>query len=137
VSTLPPEQTIVRRPRRASYSSPSGAWRRDKTLLHVRPRSICRFVFLCLQSEPSQPRLNSIPWRELFNFIGLFGMACSFLARSSSGIPLPSCGPRKTSLRFLAGVTKSIVEVAKIPHVWVASAFGALCFGVMLGLGVV
>jgi cyanate permease len=34
-------------------------------------------------------------------------------------------------------VANAIVEVAKIPHVWMASAFGALCFGTMLGLGVV
>ena len=42
--------------------------------------------------------------------------------------------PAESLTAFLA---EGIVEVAKIPHVWVASAFGALCFGVMLGMGVV
>jgi sugar phosphate permease len=38
---------------------------------------------------------------------------------------------------FLADVARSMTEVAKSPTVWVAAAFGALCFGVMLALGVV
>jgi hypothetical protein len=38
---------------------------------------------------------------------------------------------------FLASVGQSLLNVARLPHVWMASAFGALCFGVMLGLGVV
>ena len=29
------------------------------------------------------------------------------------------------------------MRVAKIPHIWIASAFGAMCFGTLLGLGVV
>jgi hypothetical protein len=107
------------------------------TLLHVRPRSICRFVFLCLQSEPSQPRLNSIPWRELFNFIGLFGIGLFVFGAVFIRNPTPIVRSAENLTAFLAGVAKSIVEVAKIPYVWVASAFGALCFGVMLGLGVV
>ena len=45
--------------------------------------------------------------------------------------------PAEGFAAFLTAVAKSIVEVAKIPHIWVSSAFGALCFGVMLGLGVV
>ena len=51
--------------------------------------------------------------------------------------PTPIARPAESIAVFLAGVVKGIVEVAKIPHVLVASAFGALCFGVMLGLGVV
>jgi len=43
--------------------------------------------------------------------------------------------PAESITAFCAAVAKGMVEVAKIPHVWVASAFGALCFGVMLGLG--
>ena len=80
--------------------------------------------------------LTKVPWRDLFNVIGFFGIILFVLgaifirnppiARSAEGITA-----------FFAAVAKGIVEVAKIPHVWVASAFGALCFGVMLGLGVV
>ena len=81
--------------------------------------------------------LNSIPWRELFNFIGLFGIGLFVLGAVFIRNPTPIVRPAENLTAFLAGVAKSIVEVAKIPHVWVASAFGALCFGVMLGLGVV
>jgi MFS family permease len=38
---------------------------------------------------------------------------------------------------FLGAVFQSLFKVASLPHIWVASAFGALCFGVMLALGVV
>ena len=38
---------------------------------------------------------------------------------------------------FLASVGQSLLNVARMPHVWMASGFGALSFGVMLGLGVV
>ena len=51
--------------------------------------------------------------------------------------PTPIVRPAESITAFFAAVAKGMVEVAKIPHVWVASAFGALCFGVMLGLGVV
>jgi hypothetical protein len=38
---------------------------------------------------------------------------------------------------FMAGVFQALLKIARIPHVWVAAAFGALCFGAMLALGVV
>ena len=81
--------------------------------------------------------LTSTPWRELFNFIGLFGIGLFVLGAVFIRNPTPIARPAEGITVFLAGVAKGIVEVAKIPHIWVASAFGALCFGVMLGLGVV
>jgi len=81
--------------------------------------------------------LTSIPWRELFNFIGLFGIVLFFLGAVFIRNPTPIVRPAESMNAFFAAVAKGMVEVAKIPHVWVASAFGALCFGVMLGLGVV
>jgi MFS family permease len=81
--------------------------------------------------------LTSIPWRELFNFIGLFGIGLFVLGAIFIRNPTPIVRPTESITAFFAAVAKGMVEVAKIPHVWVASAFGALCFGVMLGLGVV
>jgi MFS family permease len=81
--------------------------------------------------------LQTNTWRELFTFIGIFGIALFVLGllfiRNPTRVETPSEGFGA----FLLAVVRSIVEVAKIPHVWVAAAFGALCFGVMLGLGVV
>ena len=81
--------------------------------------------------------LTSVPWRELFNFIGLFGIGLFILGALFIRNPAPIARPTEGLAAFLAAVAKGILEVAKIPHVWVAAAFGALCFGVMLGLGVV
>src|SRR5262249_912997 len=81
--------------------------------------------------------LTSVPWREVFNFIGLFGIGLFILGALFIRNPTPIERPKEGFAAFLAAVLKSIFEVAKIPHVWVASAFGALSFGVMLGLGVV
>lgn len=78
--------------------------------------------------------LTTIPWRELF---GLFGIVLFVLGAVFIRNPTPIVRPAESITAFFAAVAKGMVEVAKIPHVWVASAFGALCFGVMLGLGVV
>ena len=51
---------------------------------------------------------------------------------------IPSVAPTGQSFgKFFAGVLQSLFRVAQIPHIWVAAALGALCFGVMLALGVV
>ena len=81
--------------------------------------------------------LTKVPWRELFNVIGFFGIILFVLGAIFIRNPTPIARPAESITAFFAAVAKGIVEVAKIPHVWVASAFGALCFGVMLGLGVV
>jgi MFS family permease len=81
--------------------------------------------------------LTSIPWRELFNFIGLFGIGLFVVGAIFIRNPTPVVRPTESFTAFFAAVAKGMAEVAKIPHVWVAAAFGALCFGVMLGLGVV
>jgi cyanate permease len=73
----------------------------------------------------------------LFNLVGCFGIVLFILGSLFIRNPMPIEAPRESLSGFFAGIVSSIVEVAKIPHVWVASAFGALCFGVMLGLGVV
>jgi MFS family permease len=81
--------------------------------------------------------LTSIPWRELFNFIALFGIGLFILGALFIRNPTPIERPAEGFAAFFSAVAKGIIEVAQIPHVWVAAAFGALCFGAMLGLGVV
>ena len=81
--------------------------------------------------------VTSVAWRELFNLVGLAGVALFILAV----LKLRDTAPPMTELQslrsFLASLVQSLVRVARIPHIWVAAAFGSLCFGVMLALGVV
>jgi len=81
--------------------------------------------------------LRSFEWRELFNYIGLFGILLFAAGAIFIRNPTPIAQPQEGFTAFLGAVVKSIVEVAKIKHVWVAALFGSLCFGVMLGLGIV
>jgi MFS family permease len=81
--------------------------------------------------------LTSFSWRELFNAIGFFGIALFILGAMFISNPTPISRPSESVADFLRAVAGAILEVIKIPHVWIASAFGALSFGVMLGLGIV
>ena len=82
--------------------------------------------------------LGQVSWRDLFNYVGFFGVALFVLGATfiRNPTPLPERASEGTAA-FLSTLTEGIVEVAKVPHVWMASAFGALCFGTMLALGVV
>jgi hypothetical protein len=81
--------------------------------------------------------LTTFTWRELFNFMGFSGIALFILGALFIKNPTPIVRPAESFTNFLSAVVKGIGEVAKISHIWIASAFGALCFGVMLGLGIV
>jgi MFS family permease len=82
--------------------------------------------------------LAHVSWRDLFNYVGVFGIALFVLGAIfiRNPTPLPKRGSEGPGA-FLSALAEGIVEVAKVPHVWMASAFGALCFGTMLALGVV
>jgi MFS family permease len=82
--------------------------------------------------------LASVGWRELFNVIAVLGIGLFALGAIFIRNPTPiATRPDEGVVAFLKALGSAIGEVARIPHVWVASAFGALCFGVMLALGVV
>lgn len=82
--------------------------------------------------------LESVSWRGLFNSVGVGGIALFIIAALRLRDPAPVEIPAGLSIgRFVSDVIQSLSEVARKPHIWVASAFGALCFGVMLALGVV
>jgi MFS family permease len=82
--------------------------------------------------------LAHVAWRDLFNYVGVFGIVLFVLGAIFIRNPTPP--PKRPSegpAAFLSTLAEGFVEVAKVPHLWVASAFGALCFGTMLALGVV
>lgn len=81
--------------------------------------------------------LNEWPWRTVFNWIGVFGLILFALVALYVRNPQPVPRPTESFGTFLSGVLRNILAVASIPHVLLASAFGACCFGVMLALGVV
>lgn len=82
--------------------------------------------------------LETWAWRELFGTIGGAGIGLfvlSFLWLRDPA-PVQVAGPRGVG-PFLTSVAQAMAQVARLPAVWAAAAFGALCFGVMLSLGVV
>lgn len=82
--------------------------------------------------------LSSVQWPSLFNAVGVFGIVLLIVAALYLRDPRsPAPSERQSFGSFMISVLKSLYQVACIPHIWVASAFGALCFGAMLGLGIV
>lgn len=82
--------------------------------------------------------LGQMDWRSLFNLfgalgIGLLALGCIFIRNPAPVVP--QANPSGDG--FFVSVIKGMTEVAKIPHVWVASISGAFMFGAMLSLGVV
>jgi MFS family permease len=82
--------------------------------------------------------LKFFQWHQLFNIVGVAGVVLFLAAVVWLRDPEPVYAPSPREFgSFFADVGQSLLGVARIPHVWMASAFGSLCFGVMLGLGVV
>jgi MFS family permease len=82
--------------------------------------------------------LTVFQWHQLFNVVGLLGIALLVVAALYLRDPGPVEAPAGQSFgAFLVAVGQSLLNVGRIPHIWMAAAFGSLCFGVMLGLGVV
>jgi MFS family permease len=82
--------------------------------------------------------LAALQWQELFNYVGGLGIVLLIIAalyiRDPSSVGATE-GQRLKS--FFSDVFGSLLHTARLPHIWMAAGFGALCFGVMLGLGVV
>ena len=82
--------------------------------------------------------LDIWPWRSLFGYVAGFGVtlfAVAFLWLRDPA-PVVVSGARGIG-PFFANFAHSMGQVARLRTVWVAAAFGALCFGVMLALGIV
>ncbi|WP_217698691.1 MFS transporter [Pseudoxanthomonas indica] len=79
--------------------------------------------------------LEALAWRPLFARV--CGMGVLLLLAAVLWLRDPAPVTSHGHAPFLAGVLQSLASVARRGHVWVAAAFGALCFGAMLALGVV
>lgn len=91
-----------------------------------------------LSQNAIESALQGVTWRELFNGVGMFGIALLVLGAIFIRNPTPVSAPAHGGvIGFFSAVTRSLVEVGKIGHVWVASIIGALLFGVLLAVGVV
>jgi len=85
-----------------------------------------------------QESLKYLDWRMLFNFAGVFGIILFVIAAIFIKDPTPIVSSAGMSaLSFLKAVNKKLIEVAKIPHVWLSALIGGGSFGVLLSLGVV
>ncbi|MFI5391242.1 MAG: MFS transporter [Bacteriovoracales bacterium] len=82
--------------------------------------------------------LKQMDWRSLFIFVGAFGLGLTILGIIYIKNPTPEEDTSsKNPLEFFKIITKNLMDVVKIPHIWVASMIGAGSFGVLLSLGVV
>ena len=82
--------------------------------------------------------LKYMDWRALFTWVGAFGVLLTILGAMFIRNPTPvESTPGLGVFGFLKAVTLKLVEVAKIPHTWMAGLIGAGTFGVLLSLGVV
>ena len=83
--------------------------------------------------------LHHLDWRDLLNVIAGCGLVLFVLGVAFIRDPTPIAGPALSSgvVSFFRKVLGSILEVAKIPHVWLAAVWGAMVFGAMLAAGVV
>jgi MFS family permease len=78
------------------------------------------------------------PWRTVFNEIGVLGIGLFVLgALFIRDAQPPPARPGEGIGSFLGSLGRNLMAVARIRHVWIAAAFGAMCFGSMLSLGVV
>jgi cyanate permease len=82
--------------------------------------------------------LGQTSWRSLFNVYGFIGVALLVLGFIYIRDPKPVAGGMDKGFgEFFSSVVGSLVQVAKIGHVWMASIIGAALFGALLALGVV
>ncbi len=82
--------------------------------------------------------LKQMDWRSLFTFVGVFGIGLTILGIIFIKNPShEESSTAKNPLDFFKIITKNLIDVARIPHIWVASMIGAGSFGVLLSLGAV
>ena len=78
--------------------------------------------------------LDAMTWRSLFNWTAAFGIVLFVLGLLYIRNPTPVVSHPGEG-NFFASVLRSMAEVAKIGHVWIASLGGALSLGAMVALG--
>jgi MFS family permease len=83
--------------------------------------------------------VRSLHWRDLCLATGLVGIGVFCLAVAFIRNPAPVGGFKSGEgmTRLLRDLGSSMVQIARIPHVWCAAGYGALTFGSLLAAGVV
>lgn len=81
--------------------------------------------------------LSVLPWRELFNYIGVFGIALTVLAFIYLRNPNPVQRSEQGFGSFVGSVIVTLIDVAKVPHVWISALICSALFGSLLAAGVV
>lgn len=82
--------------------------------------------------------LGALEWRDLFNYVGVFGIALTVVAFLYLRNPVPVVSSESGGIgRFIGSVISALVEVAKIPHVWISALICSALFGSLLAAGVV
>lgn len=82
--------------------------------------------------------LKYMDWRSLFNGVGVAGIVLLIAGAIYIKDREPVHGGMSDGIgAFFGSVLHGMMEVAKIPHVWLASIIGAITFGTMLAAGVV
>ncbi|MEC4878318.1 MFS transporter [Pseudomonas sp. NC26] len=82
--------------------------------------------------------LNEWPWRELFNYVGILGIGLTVLGFIYLRNPTPVETHEAGGVgRFVSSVLGALLEVAKIPHVWISALICSALFGSLLAAGVV
>lgn len=83
--------------------------------------------------------LRQLGWRPLFMWITVvgavvFALALAFIRNPQ---PIPSEDRPGGTVLFIRDVASSLRQVARVGHVWLSAAWGAMVFGAMLAAGVV
>jgi MFS family permease len=81
--------------------------------------------------------LGVMTWRQFFTIFSMLGVVLLVLGAIFIRNPAPVAVKKEGIGAFFSAVIRSLIEVAKIGHVWIASIAGAASFGVLLALGVV
>src|SRR5580704_658212 len=107
--------------------------RNGEVQLYVWTGAICRVTFFRVHWS-----LAALEWQDLFNYVGVLGILLLLVAARYIRDPGPVATTSGQDFKtFLGDVFGSLFHTARLTHIWAAAGFGALCFGVMLGLGVV
>ncbi|EJN37032.1 sugar phosphate permease [Pseudomonas sp. GM84] len=82
--------------------------------------------------------LTVLAWRELFNYVGVFGIGLTALAFVYLRNPTPLAASDSGGVkRFIGSVVGALIEVAKVRHVWISALICSALFGSLLAAGVV
>ncbi|MCU1733482.1 MULTISPECIES: MFS transporter [unclassified Pseudomonas] len=82
--------------------------------------------------------LSAMQWRALFNYIGAGGIVLTVLAFIYLRNPQPVHSEASGGAgKFVGSVVAALLDVARIPHVWVSALICSALFGSLLAAGVV